>query len=670
MTTDTSLKAISFEDLTATPAQIPFSGRAAELASMAALLDQVQGGKGAYIGVVSESGKGKSRLAQEVAAIAKERGMTQLVISCRGSRHRAYQPFAEIVRELFAIKPLVHPTQQFERLQRALGDLSLSTLIEPLAGLLGIAGHEGGTGELHSEASFSTEETINGANVKLNPVDALLMLLGQIGSNEHGFVLVLDDLDQAHPRTITAALDLTTKLEWIAALMVITFAPDAPDNITHHFDSDHLITLSLVDRESSDAIVRAVLNVERASDNLLNLIWSKAGGDPLFTRLLVEELGLRERITFSRGEAAIDEGGRAPGTLMELVIDGVSRLTESERESLLCAAVLGDGFRSGSLSALRGNARSEDVLNDLAALETKGWLERLGEARLASYGFTNRVRQSVIYNTIPDERANTLHNNAGDYYSVAIGGRKVRAENAAYHYMKSGNAKRAIPVLEMAAQRAIAAGDPDQAQVLFELGAQAAQLEPGMSDKQIEMAEHLGDMHLTAGEYDQAVTAYTENSPTMTSPSLYSKLGLALLAVDMSRATNVLQRALALLQIGEREDLRWALEASLSWAMARSGNSYDAIRRSRDALGRLGDTVGFGWARSMMRGMLGMILFYDGEVQEALPHLESAKAGWSARGHQEGVMLVNQVLISLPADDVSKLWLKLVLPIVLKTNTP
>ena len=176
------------------------------------------------------------------------------------------------------------------------------------------------------------------------------------------------------------------------------------------------------------------------------------------------------------------------------------------------------------------------------------------------------------------------------------------------------------------------------------------------------MAEHVGDIHMADGEYNKAVEAYTRFSPTVTSVSLFSKLGLALLAVDPVRAANILARALAVIHLNEREDVRWILEASLCWALALSGNTYEAIRRSRDSLGRLGDTVGFGWARSLMRGMLGMILFYDGEVQEALPHLESARAGWGARGQQEGVLLVNQVLISLPKQDITRAWLKLVLP--------
>jgi len=668
--TDTDNQPASVSDSVAS-GLLPLAGRQAELERVNGLLQQAQARQGSWLGVTCESGHGKTRFAQEIAARAREMGMTRLFISCRGSLHRPYHPFAEIVRELFAIKVMMPPHQQYQRLEKALDDMRLGALLEALSGLLGVtpldeSGQKIGSGPLAAppDNQISTDETVSGANIKLNPVDALVMLLGQVAEHEHGLCLILDDLDEAHPRTTATALELIGKFGLLSGLAVVTFASTAPQNITGYFTDDRLISLGKLDRAGSDALTRSVLHVERVSQPLLERVWGAAVGAPLFTRLLVEELQLRGQITMARTEAQLGEG-RMPTTLLELLVDAASRLTDSERESLLCAAALGDGFRTGALSALRGNARSEDLQNDLVGLESKGWLERTGEGKLASFSFTNRIRQSVMHDSIPDERAKTLHNHAGDYYSVAIGGRKVRAENAAYHYMKAGNSKRAVPALEIAAQRAMSVGDHEHAQALYQLGAQAAQLEPGMSDKQIEMAERLGDMHLINGDYEKAVEAYTENSPTMTSPSLFAKLGLALLAVDPARSANILSRALAILQIGEREDLRWMLEASLSWAMALAGNSYEAIRRSRDALGRLGDTVGFGWARSMMRGMLGMVLFYDGEVQEALPHLESAKAGWGARGQQEGVILMNQVLISLPKQDVTRLWLKMILPVIM-----
>ena len=665
---DSDLDPISLSDSPVTTSVVPLAGRQAELDKITVLLQQAQARRGSWLGFLGDSGKGKTRLVQEAAAQARALGMVQVVVSCRGSRHRAYNSFAEIVRSLFSIKPAMPPYQQHSRLQKALEDMRLAGLVEPLAGLLGVTPVEeaaAGSGPLPASAeALPTDETVSGANIKINPVDAVLMLLGQVAENEHGLCLVFDDLDEAHPLTITAALEMIQRFDIISGAAFITCAPAAVKDVLSQLNADQLLTLTALEREASDAMTLSLAGTKRASAPLVDMVWKTAAGDPLFTRILVEELKLRGRITDARGEARLEEG-RAPSSVLELLVDAASRLTESERESLLCASVLGDGFRTGALGALRGNARSEDLQMDLKTLEVKGWLERTGDGRLASFSFTNRVRQNVMYNSVPDERAKILHNHAGDYYSVAIGGRKVRAENAAYHYLKAGNSKRAVPVLELAAQKAVSAGDHEQAQVLYEMGAQAAEREPGMSDKQIEMAEHLGDMHLTTGDYEKAVEAYTTNSPTMTSPSLFAKLGLALLAVEPTRAANILSRALAILQIGEREDLRWMLEASLSWAMALSGNSYEAIRRSRDALGRLGDTAGFGWARSMMRGMLGMVLFYDGEVQEALPHLESAKAGWGARGQQEGVLLMNQVLISLPKQEITRLWLKMILPTIL-----
>jgi hypothetical protein len=67
-----------------------------------------------------------------------------------------------------------------------------------------------------------------------------------------------------------------------------------------------------------------------------------------------------------------------------------------------------------------------------------------------------------------------------------------------------------------------------------------------------------------------------------------------------------------------------------------------------------------------MRGVLGMVLFYDGDQEEAYPHLESARAGWGARGDQDGVVLLNQVMIGMPKTDITQAWLRLILTPLLK----
>jgi hypothetical protein len=142
---------------------------------------------------------------------------------------------------------------------------------------------------------------------------------------------------------------------------------------------------------------------------------------------------------------------------------------------------------------------------------------------------------------------------------------------------------------------------------------------------------------------------------------LLSKLGMVLLATNPARAVNVLMQVTPATSYSQSDDLRWRLEAGLVWGLAITGRSYEAVRRSRDVLGGLSDTAGFGNARTLMRGTLGMVLYYQGDQTAASTHLESARAGWGARGEEEGVRLINQVLIAMPRKEVTLSWLQMVM---------
>jgi tetratricopeptide (TPR) repeat protein len=299
-------------------------------------------------------------------------------------------------------------------------------------------------------------------------------------------------------------------------------------------------------------------------------------------------------------------------------------------------------------------------------LVQEGWLEQSGDNRTAIYRFTHRLKRNILYESLPAEQRVSLHLKAGDYYATPRTGWRLRTEYAVYHYVKAGYIKKSLPVIEMALSQALAASERDRVSALYRLGIGVTAQDPELALKQAEWAEGLGDAYAAAGDYVQAAETYSQLGPTVAPLTLLGKLGLVLLAVDPKRATNILERALTTLVLGDQEDLRWRVEAGLVWGMALVGRSYEAIRHCRDSLGKLGDTVGFGSARTLMRGVLGMVLFYEGDQEESYPHLESARAGWGARGDQDGVMLLNQVMIGMPKADVTHAWLRLALGPLLK----
>ncbi|MBN1312134.1 MAG: AAA family ATPase [Anaerolineae bacterium] len=642
----------------------PLAGRESEVKLILEQLQKALSGRGGKLAVAAESGVGKTRLAQEVAARAKPMGARALMISCRGSLYRPHLPLIDLIRGLLDIDAALPRKEQSEHLIQALADLGLTDIVTTFIGLMNLP-LPTDTGPVSPTDSDDNPADLLGVSTLCEAFDKLL---GRLTEKQSGLCLIFDDLDEAAALAQAVILRLLIQPEVIPVLVMATFTPGASRELRDVF-SGKTIDLSNLRRKETLILGAKLLNAKSLSLGLADEVWTSTKGHPLFISTLIERLQADERITQPEtgGEAALILGEKeAFTTLASLLLSNADRLTKSQREMLVCASVLGNGFRAGALAVLLERDQADIPLEDVATLVLHGWLEQTGSNRKPIYRFTHRVKREAIYESLSAERRQHLHLKAGDYYAAPRMGWRLRTDYAVYHYLKAGYPKNALPVIEVALNQALSTGDRDRVFGLYQLGIEVTSRDPDLAVKQAEWAEGLGDAHAAAESYVKAAETYSQLGPTVAPLTLLGKLGLVLLAVDPQRATNILERALTTLMLTEQEDLRWRVEAGLVWGMALTGRSYEAIRHCRDALGKLGDTVGFGSARTLMRGVLGMVLFYDGDQEEAYPHLESARAGWGARGDQEGVVLLNQVMIGMPKTDITQAWLRLLLLPLLK----
>src|SRR5215212_5347651 len=79
----------------------PLIGRERELAALSACLDAALAGRGGGVLLAGEPGIGKTRLAEEIAALARERGARVLWgRTYEGEGAPAYWPWIEVLRGL------------------------------------------------------------------------------------------------------------------------------------------------------------------------------------------------------------------------------------------------------------------------------------------------------------------------------------------------------------------------------------------------------------------------------------------------------------------------------------------------------------------------------------------------------------------------------------------
>lgn len=629
-------------------------GRDEELKHIRERLDEVRSGHGGGLALQGESGIGKTELAKAVAGEAETAGIKVVYASCRGTALRPYQPLVDAVYGLLDMAPSRPRDLQQAQLRQMLDHLGLSDHLTAFADLLNLPIE-------HDEWEIATAVKTPGSTTDQPDFpQAVRRLVEAMTRKGTHMLLIFDDLDQSHPATQSALAQLAEELLPIPALLLVTFGPDPSPALEKTF-ARSVIELEGLDAEHSSMLHTLFLEGASLASAMNRKLRDHTGGNPYFTRVLIEELQSGQRLVRGKsGQLKLADDVHLP-ELDRLLLYRFQQLNEEQQRSLQFAAVLGDGFRIGALSTLQGRAYSDTIFQEVSRLVKMGWLTRSGEERLSTYTFPQRIIREVIYQDIEDGERKQLHRRAADYYAVPSTGRRLRVEYALHHYLAIDDTQRALEVVEMSLAQARQTGNRQQMVEGYRLGAEVASRSVHLIDKQAAMAEALGDIYAVEGNYRKAAIAYSELAPTTAPPTLLSKLGLVLLDFDSARAANVLAQVSPAIPRNYPNDLFWRVEAGLIWALAESDRIYDGIRRSRDILGSLGEAAGFGSARTLLRGTLGMALFYHDDPVEAQAHLESARAGWGARGEQDGIMLINQILIRLPRDQITRLWLNFVM---------
>jgi tetratricopeptide (TPR) repeat protein len=663
----------------------PLVGREVEVETIRACLRSLPQKQGKVLALRGEAGTGKTRLARAAVEEARLVGAITAFAPCRGSVNHPYQPLAELAYGLLDIDPALSSEAQRARVEKALASLHLSALLPIFIRLLGLpsvavedAPTAGASQPRPGEAAQTItrwpgplqEQTVAGLAEQVNLGEALGEVVRAFSTQGHMVVLAFDDIDQAGDLTRAVFLHLQGGIQSRPVLLIVTTSPDIFPELGLSPDTMFL-DLSPLPRDDILALGEAFLGAESLSPSLANLLWERSQGRPLFAQILVNGLHQIGQVTIDEavGEACLCDS-RLTAELPDIIAAHLNSLPQSQQDTLRCGAILGDGFRMGALGTLRGQLRSDELYDELAELVRTGWLEHSGRGRNTLYRFAHPLVRDILYESIPTEERIRLHTRAGDYYAVPATGRRLRTENALYHYFKADNPAKALTVLDLALMEARKTADLPRMMTLYRQGIDIAATDASLAERQKEMCEALGDLHASMGDYKQAAKCYAEIGPVPGALNLMGKWGLVLLAGEPEKAVSILGQAAPLISYEYPEDLRWRLEAGLVWGLTLVERYYEAVRHCRDVLGTLSEMVGFGAARTLMRAMLGMALFYQGDSLEAAPHLESARAGWSARGELEGVAFINQVVAGASKAEITLVWLRWILPPLLsKTLT-
>ena len=301
-------------------AAVSFVGRDRELARAVGLLDETRAGRGRLLLCTGEAGIGKTRLAEETAAVAAARGAA--VAWARSSDRDIAPPYG-----LWRL---------------ALQDLPGRRRDKPGPDLWSLA-----FGETAGRAPGSDSELDRGQRFAL--FSAVRERLARTAEPD-GLLLTLDDIQWADEPSLLLLAYLVRQLRGVRMLILATCRDPAPPGDR----SSELIQGLLADANTERAELRGLPPVavaallasagQATSPEQARAVHAETGGNPF----LVSELARM------RAEQPGAAPGTVPGTVLDVTSYRMAQLGPASQDVLRAAAVAGTSFSIGVVAQMLG----------------------------------------------------------------------------------------------------------------------------------------------------------------------------------------------------------------------------------------------------------------------------------------------------------------------------
>ena len=369
----------------AAPPAPSFVGRAAEMQLLGGQLAQADAGNGRMVVVTGEAGVGKTRLVAELASDARARGCCVLWGGGGGQTSQlAYGPFGVALEGYAAALP------EAERHELAKRYPALAQFV-PSLGIGKVGGPFAG----------------QAAGDHLYLVPAIVRLLTDL-ARDRTVLLLLGDLHGLH----RSSLDLLGYLAPLAAdrqwLIVGTYRDDALapggglQRMLAGTERDGLcvrVELERLQRADCDRLVRTLAPRGVVDDALLEDVYDRSLGNPLFAEELLREL------TSTRSASAC-----VPASVRALVATRIAPLRESARRVLTLVAA-GDGQKLSLADLRAATAALRPPLSEAALFDglDRALELRILEERDGSYAFRHPLVRTALYESLSRHRRDELH---------------------------------------------------------------------------------------------------------------------------------------------------------------------------------------------------------------------------------------------------------------------
>lgn len=493
---------------------LPFVGRAAELASLNALVT-AGAVAGAWSLIEGEAGVGKSRLAESF--LGQPTLAQALVLRARcyeGELNLAYGAFVEAFRSA-----LDQPAAR-ARLQtldpRWLAEAA--RLLPQLSNL---------------QPAFTATTSHDSPGAQSRFFEGLVQTLFALGGGQP-LILFIDDLQWIDEASLDLFAYLVRRLGQQPLLLLTTWRTEEvpPHHRLRHILAEaqrlnlaHPLGLDRLDRLAVADLLQAAFQ-SPADSRLVDRLYEETEGLPLF---------LAEYVTALQANPPSELNGShwpLPASVRGLLQSRLALVSEGGRQLLSTAAVIGRSFDLETVQAASGRS-DEETITALEALVANALIREVSPPQSSSesfqsgatpiYDFSHDKLRALVYDDTSLARRHLLHRRVAEVLAARLRGPSPLASQVALHYRLGGRNLEAAHAYQLAGDYARLLYANTEALNHYQAALSLGHPEPAA------LHESIGDLQTLAGDYASALTSY------QTAAALGTPLALAQLEHKLGR---------------------------------------------------------------------------------------------------------------------------------------
>jgi tetratricopeptide (TPR) repeat protein/tRNA A-37 threonylcarbamoyl transferase component Bud32 len=604
--------------------EIQLIDRVDEMNLLREAVDRAVRGEGGLIFLCGEAGIGKTRLARELRAYARLRGMQVLYGRCpalfRMDGVPPYVLWSEVLRDyLEASSP--------EQLYRVVGfyPAEVAKLVPELKQRL---------------AAIPQSLPISPEHERDRLFEAVSQFIINV-SREGPLLVVLDDLQWTDQTSLLLMHYLARGIYKAPLLLLGAYRETDVDEkhplspVLTELNRERLLQSVSLKRMSSNDVsemIKRILEQDEVPKEFCELVYEKTRGNPFFVEEVVKSLREDEVIFREEDKWKFKQVSKIefPKTVKGVIKARISRLDDECQNILTMASFVGNDFDFDALHAVT-DIEENKLLELMEKLLRTGLVKESVIRGQDIYCFADVVVRDVVHEEVSHLRHNKLHDSVGNALE------KVYSKNIdqhfgelAYHFLEGGDKEKALQYFLKAGEKAQRIYAHSEALSYLEHALELLEEKENNLGQKVKIIEKLGDLKAWMGEADagmeywiRALTLWNKSGDKRNIAGLHAKMAWWLWNVsgNKEKAAEHHRMALEILE-KEPESVELAsLYEDISHMLWRTGESAEALSWAQKAL-KLAERLDASEVLAWCYNDLGVLNVKLGESEKALQYYE------------------------------------------------